>query len=138
VTKVVLDTSVYIDWLNRGLHDELLLGQGYVRYLSAVVAMELRVGAATRPAQRAIEQLVRAYRASRRMVAPGSQVFDSAADILRRLMRDGHEIRRASLVNDVLIALTARSLGATVVSANASDFEAIYKTHHFSLRIVGS
>lgn len=40
-----------------------MLGQGFVRYLSAVVHMELRVGATTRSARRALEQLVRSYEA---------------------------------------------------------------------------
>ena len=50
--KIVLDTNVYIGWLNAGLHEDLMLGPGYVRFLSAVVQMELRAGATTLPARR--------------------------------------------------------------------------------------
>ena len=35
MTKVLLDTNIYVDWLNQGRHAELLVGQGFVRYLSA-------------------------------------------------------------------------------------------------------
>jgi len=48
----------------------------------------------------------------------------------------GHEIRRASLVNDLLIALTARQMGATVYTSDLQDFEAIRRIRDFSLRAV--
>ena len=49
--KVIIDTNLYIGWMNQGLHEDLMLGQGLVRYLSAIVLMELRVGAAMLPAE---------------------------------------------------------------------------------------
>ncbi len=136
MTKVLLDTSIYVDWLNQGRHAEILLGQGFVRYLSAVVHMELRVGATTRSAQRALEQLIRAYEAGGRLVTPSARMFADTALILQRLHSRGHEIRRASLVHDVLIALTARTLGATLYTTNATDFEAIHNLRDFSLQVV--
>ena len=136
MTKVLLDTSIYVDWLNRGRRPELMLGQGFVRYLSAVVHMELRVGATTRPARRGLDQLVHAYEAGGRLVTPSARMFADAALILQRLHSRGHEIRRASLVHDVLIALTARTLGATLHTTNATDFEAIRNLREFPLQIV--
>ena len=133
---MVLDTSVYVSWLNQGLHAEWLLGPGVVRCLSAVVLMELRVGATTRRARRAVSQLVRPYETSGRLVAPSARLFDEAAIVLQRLRMRGLEVRRASLVNDVLIALTARAMGATVVTANAADFQAIRDSRRFSLHVI--
>ena len=133
--KVLLDTNVYIGWLNGGLHADLLLGPGLARYLSAVVAMELGVGARLLPARRALDQLVRAYQAGGRVVVPDAQVFDRAGRVLQRMRDDGRETRRASLVNDVLIALSARSIGATVVSADA-DFEVIETVVDFKLELI--
>ncbi|MGD0946941.1 MAG: type II toxin-antitoxin system VapC family toxin [Candidatus Binatia bacterium] len=133
---MVLDTSVYVGWLNQGLHAEWLLGPGVVRCLSAVVLMELRVGATTRRARRAVSQLVRPYETSGRLVAPSARLFDEAAIVLQRLRMRGLEVRRASLVNDVLIALTARAMGATVVTANAADFQAIRDFRRFSLHVI--
>ena len=40
--------------LNRGLREPLMLGPGIIRYLSAVVVMELRAGARTRSDRTAI------------------------------------------------------------------------------------
>jgi predicted nucleic acid-binding protein len=41
-----------------------------------------------------------------------------------------------SLVNDVLIALSARAIGATVLTSNARDFAAIREVRSFSLTVV--
>jgi predicted nucleic acid-binding protein len=125
VKKVVLDTNVYIDWINRGLGEERILGGGPIRYLSAIVVMELRAGARTRSGRSAIDQLVRPYAAGGRLVTPAVTVFEHAGSLLRRLRLAGREVRSAAFVNDVLIALSARSIGATVVTTNVRDFEAI-------------
>jgi predicted nucleic acid-binding protein len=116
--KVLLDTNLYIGWLNRGLYPELVVGSGLVRYLAAVVAMELRVGARTLPARRALDKLLRGYHTSSRVVVPSAELYDEAGRVLRKLHEAGHEIRRASLVNDVLIALCARSVGATLFTGD--------------------
>jgi predicted nucleic acid-binding protein len=131
--RVLLDTNVYIDWLNLGAFEELLVGPGLVRYLSAVVAMELRTGARTPASRRSVEKLIRAYAAGHRVVAPTAQLFVQAGAMLGALAQSGREIRRASLVNDVLIALSARSVGATVITKDASDFSAI--AAHLSFKL---
>jgi hypothetical protein len=56
--------------INPRLHEALVLGPGFVRYLSSVVQMELRAGAITRRARQRLDQLVGAYAASRRLIAP--------------------------------------------------------------------
>lgn len=131
--KVVLDTNLYIDWLNKGLREELMVAPGFVRYLSVVVQMELRAGATTVAARRALDQLVRAYRTAERIVVPDHELFDVAGRTLQFLRAAGYETRRASLLNDVLIALSARSIGATLVTADA-DYEAIRSVIDFKLQ----
>jgi predicted nucleic acid-binding protein len=135
LTKVVLDTNLYIGWLNQGMHEDLMMGRGLIRYLSAVVHMELRVGATMLPARRALDQLVRAYKAGGRIVPPSAEVFDQAGRVLQRLREAGLEVRRASLVNDVLIALTARAIGATLFTADR-DYEAIRSILGFELALI--
>ena len=135
--KALFDTNLYVGWFNEGLHEALLLGPGLVRYLSSVVQMELRVGAATRSSRRLLDQLVRAHKASERLVTPSTSVFDEAGLVIRALRMAGREVRQASLVNDVLIALTARTLGATVYTADGMDFAAIRAVRDFSLEVVG-
>jgi predicted nucleic acid-binding protein len=135
MTKLVLDTNLYVGWLNHGLYAALVVGPGFVRYLSSVVQMELRVGTATRPARRFLDQLVRAHAASARLVAPSTSVFDEAGLVLRALRMAGREVRHAALVNDVLIA---RRLGATLYTANGDDFTAIRRVRDFNLEVVGA
>jgi predicted nucleic acid-binding protein len=121
--------------MNQGLHEDWMLGPGLVRYLSAVVFMELRVGATMLPARRALDQLVRPYRVGGRLMTPGAEIFDHAGRTLQRLRESGREVRRASLVNDVLIALSARSIGATLLTAD-QDYQAIGAVVDFKLEMV--
>ncbi len=131
--KIILDTNIYIDWMNRGAREPLMLATGMVRYLSAVVLMELRAGAHGRGGRLAVDQIARGYRAAGRLIAPTEIVYDRAGSLLRKLKLAGREVRSASLVNDVLIALTARQRGATVLTANTSDFEAIRELEPFAV-----
>ncbi len=133
--KVLIDTNLYIDWLNHGRHENLMLGPGLVRYLSTVVHMELAIGARGLPARRALNQLVRAYRSGERLLVPDADVFVKAGELLQRLRDSGREIRRASLINDVLISLSARSIGASVLTAD-QDFEAIRGVLDFKLKLI--
>jgi len=134
--RALLDTNLYVDWMNTGLREELLIGPGYVRLLSSVVLMELRAGANTKKARSAVDRIARAYASGARITAPLSAIYGEAGDVLRALRRRGQEVRRASLVNDTLIALTARSQGATVYTTDAADFEAIREVRPFSLAMV--
>jgi predicted nucleic acid-binding protein len=133
VKKVVLDTNLYIDWINRGLREETMVGGGLTRYLSAVVVMELRAGARTRGGRAAVDSLIRGYSLADRLITPAAGTFERAGSLLRRLKLAGREVRSASFVNDLLIALTARALGATVLTANHADFEAIRRIEPFAL-----
>jgi predicted nucleic acid-binding protein len=65
-------------------------------------------------------------------------VFVDAGDALRRLQanRGFHIESSHSIVNDVLIALSARSIGATVVTRNESDYRAIQAVRSFQLVVV--
>jgi predicted nucleic acid-binding protein len=130
--RVLLDTNVYIAFMNHREHEDIVLGSGMVRHMSTVVWMELQAGATTKRAEQAVARIARTFAATGRLIAPSVAVWKSAGPVLRRLRTSGRETRRASLVHDVLIALTARDLGATVVTSDASDFGAIQKHVDFS------
>lgn len=61
-----------------------------------------------------------------------------AGEVLRRLQESrGYTMASAhGLANEVLIALSARSIGATVVTQNERDFVAIQSIRSFKLAIV--
>ncbi len=42
--RLVIDTNLYIDWLNAGRHEAALFQRDAVKYLSAVVMLELYAG----------------------------------------------------------------------------------------------
>jgi predicted nucleic acid-binding protein len=136
VKRVLLDTNVYIDWLNTGQHEDVVLGPGFVRHMSSVVLMELEVGASTLAARRAVRQLARAFERTQRLVAPSLNAWGHSSGVLRGLRSQGREIRRASLVHDVMIAPTARDVGATLLTGDTSDYSAIRRHLEFSLAAV--
>jgi predicted nucleic acid-binding protein len=136
--RLVIDTNVYIDWLNKGRHEDVLFQRDVVRYLSAVVLMELRAGAVLRADQRVVQRLETAFERAGRILAPSRALFAEAGDTLRRLQIEaGYSIGGSrSIANDVLIALSARSIGATVVTQNERDYRAIERVRSFRLTIV--
>ncbi len=133
--RVVFDTNILIDWLNTGAHEDRVLGRGQVRLLSSIVEMELRAGAFTAAARGAVERLARAHADAARLLVPTASVYAEAGGVLRRLRARGEDVRRASLVSDLLIALSARSIGATLVTRDR-DFERIRAHAKFDLELL--
>ena len=120
----ILDTSIYIDHWERGLYQETLenLRRAYIIRHSAVVLSELRRGARGRDAERLIADL---YELAMIRWEPSVAEWWEAGRLVRNIGdSEGWDInKRRDFQNDALIALTARSHGATVVTANSSDFE---------------
>jgi len=135
--RVVIDTNVYVDWINRGQHEEVLFQRETVKYLSAVVLMELRAGAFSQRDRRRLQGLETAFERAGRILLPSRTVFAEAGSALRRLQADRsyHIAASHSIANDVLIALSARSIGATVVTQNERDYRAIQAVRAFRLLI---
>jgi predicted nucleic acid-binding protein len=136
--RLVIDTNIYIDWLNAGLHEEVLFQRDAVKHLSAVVLMELRAGAFSVADRRLVQRVERAFAKAGRILVPSRAVFDDAGDILRRLQtaRGFHLKGNHSIVADVLIAMSARSIGATVVTQNERHYRAIQSVRPFQLLII--
>jgi len=135
--RLVIDTNIYIDWLNAGRHEDVLFQRDAIKHLSAVVLMELRAGACSSADRRLVRRVESAFEKAGRILAPSRSVFAEAGDALRRLQERGFHIEAShSIVNDVLIALSARSIGATVVTQNERDFRAIRAVRPFELRVI--
>jgi predicted nucleic acid-binding protein len=136
--RVVIDTNLYIDWLNTGDHEAVLFQRDAVKYLSAVVVMELSAGAFSHRDRKLLRGIVGSFARAGRILLPSSAVYEDAGDVLRQLQQSlGYDLARAySLANDVLIALSVRSIGATVVTQNKKDFEAIQRIRSFKLSVV--
>jgi predicted nucleic acid-binding protein len=136
----VIDTNIYIDFFNTGQFADLLFRTKYptVIHLSAIVLMELRAGAFTHTDIKIIQELAGIYRKNGRLLIPGVPDFMSAGHVLARLQKEqGYELNKmASITNDVLVAVSARRIGATVVMQNRRDFEAINRVKNFSLLVI--
>jgi predicted nucleic acid-binding protein len=136
--RVVIDTNIYIDWLNAGQHQDVLFQRDAVKHLSAVVLMELRAGAFDLRDRRLVQRVESAFARAGRILVPSRTVFAEAGDVLRRLQAThGFRLESShSIVNDVLIALSARSIGAAVVTQNERHYRAIQMVTPFRLVIV--
>lgn len=136
--RVIFDSDLYIDWIEAGLREELLLGRSFIRYMSTVVLLELGAGSLEPRAAEAVRDLYKTFRRTGRLLAPSPETFWQAGSVLRTLQqRHGFDLRsRYRLVNDCLIALSSRQIGATVLTRNARDFRHIQQVVPFSLAIV--
>ena len=94
--------------------------------LSAVVVHELLVGAVTAADERSFRRgIVEPFRLRQRLHVPVRQTWDLATKIDRRLRKHRNlesKLRTRSFFNDVLIAASAREIGATLVTENREDF----------------
>ena len=124
----IIDTSVYIDHWERGLHDEALIAvrKAFIVRQSSIVLSELRRGARTPEAQALVNTL---FRLARIQWAPTAADWWEAGLVIRQIgdaqRWDPH--KRQAFQNDALIALTARRHGASIVTANRSDFDLLRK-----------
>jgi len=120
----ILDTNVYIGHWERGLYQDGLdmIRKAYIVRHSAVVLSELRRGARTRDAQQLVLQLFRLARVS---WEPTALDWWEAGRLVQKIgdAEGWDKNKRRDFQNDALIALTARRYGATVVTADLSDFE---------------
>jgi len=130
--KYVLDTNLYIGAI-RDPDKEAALHAFMERHapaihMSAVVMQELRAGAVTDASVRALETGIFAVFERRgRIARPSVLAFKECGRVLAALFRqDGvpFKERPRSLVNDILIALTCRENGMTLITHDG-DFKII-------------
>src|SRR4030065_1482391 len=125
--KVLIDTNVFIDYLRQELHADWVFGRvgNTIRFLSSIVLMELRLGADTPQRKRAVDKIKSAF-PKERLIAPASLLFDQAGQLFQTLYGDGSGFTdRLGPINDLLIALTANQIGATVITSNLAEFNRI-------------
>lgn len=133
----IIDTSIYIGHWERGLYEDTLeqVRKGFIVRYSAVVLSELRRGVRTPEAERTVARL---HRLARHVWEPTSRDWWDAGRMIRSIgdANDWDRNKRRDFQNDALIALTARSHGATVVTANRRDFELLARAMRVPLLVV--
>jgi len=140
---VLLDSSVYIEVLRAGRSAATTmirsLGQGSPVWLSAVVLEELYAGARGR-AVRAVERLDQDFSRIRRVLVPGQSDWRETGLVLSALVeRYGYEtVGITRVTNDSLIAMSARRMGITVLTANERDFARLAEIRPFQWKLVAA
>lgn len=130
---VVFDTSIFIDHLRTGRHQQRIAATtGLVRN-SAVVLAELSRGATKHSEQEFVERLARNHP----ILTPSENNWLESGRLLCKIRSDkGLDAEKLrDLHFDLLIALTARSVGARLVTSDRADFELIASYRKVQLEI---
>ena len=130
---VIFDTSVLVDELRTGCHRRRIeSSEGLVR-TSAVVLAELWRGV-TGFAER---DFLRALGKNHPILNPTQNNWMESGEILASIRADRGfaPAKLRDLHFDVLIALTARSHGARLITTNRIDFELINRYREFKLEV---
>ena len=132
MAKYALDSNVYISAFrdpSKALElKQFLAGALSFTYFLAPVAQELRAGVQTRAQLTAFGSIIDPFERRRRLIAPSAHAYIEGGRILAELRakeRSRTQAPTSSFVNDVMIAVSCRENGLTLVTNNASDFARI-------------
>ena len=130
---IVFDTSVLVDHLRTDRHRRRMETLSGVVRNCAVVLAELWRGVVT-PAER---ELLRALGRNHPILTPTEKNWLESGELLGKLQADWSfaPAKLRDLHFDVLIALTARSYGARLITSNRADFEMIDSYRKIQLEI---
>ena len=130
---VIFDTSIFIDHLRTNKHvDRFQNLSGLIRN-SSVVLSELARGATHKSELDFVSILAKNHP----ILTPTERNWLESGSLLYRMREDRgfSPGKLRDLHFDVLIALTARNHGATVITSNQADFEQIRRYKEFHLEI---
>jgi predicted nucleic acid-binding protein len=130
---IIFDTSILIDDLRTGRHQDRIRSISGLIRTSAVVLAELWRGA-SKAAER---EFLRTLARNHPILTPTEKNWLESGQILGKIHAARgfvpHKLR--ALHFDVLIALTARSCGARLITTNRVDFEMIHYYRKLRLEI---
>lgn len=137
--RYLLDTNIWIRaFRDRSALDALqqfhqLHGPG--EYMSSIVAHELRAGIRAPADRRKLQRhILDRFERVGRVIAPSDTAWQRAGDLFATFARtEDLEISRVSksFGNDVLLALSCREAGVTLVTENRRDFARIQRVVPF-------
>ena len=135
---MIFDTNVYVAALREGVGGPSFrrLQQAAPRtVLASVVGAELRAGALDASGLTAVVDLLRRFERLGRVVVPTAETWNDVGDTLASIAWREPALRTKlrGLWNDALIALSARQIGATLVTENLRDFALLRRYARFEL-----
>ncbi len=130
---IIFDTSVFIDHLRTAKHTTRISEVSGLIRNSAVVLSELLRGATKAGELAFIKNLAKNHP----IMTPTEKNWIESGEVLGKVYRDMgfSPDKLRDLHFDVLIALSARHFGATVITSNRRDFELIRKYREFALEV---
>ncbi|HXV59751.1 MAG TPA: type II toxin-antitoxin system VapC family toxin [Vicinamibacteria bacterium] len=140
--KVLIDTSIYVGAVRSAEERSRFQATFFplipITYLSAVVAYELYVNARDRTTRRLVERFTKPMERTGRVASPLFTDWIAAARIVSTIQEEDRAFKSKlpRLLNDILIALSARRIGATLFTHNAQDFRLISRHLDYSLSVV--
>lgn len=133
MTLVIFDTSIFIDDLRTACHQPKIQSVAGLIRISSVVLAELWRGASGAAERKFLLRLA----SNHPILTPTEENWLESGQILGRMRADRGftpgKLRDLHL--DVLIALTARSHGARLITSNRADFELIGRYRKFELEV---
>jgi predicted nucleic acid-binding protein len=130
---IIFDTSIFIDHLRTNRHADRLQNLSGIIRNSSVVLSELARGATNEEELNFISLLKKNHP----ILTPTERNWLESGSVLHRMNKEKgfppEKLR--DLHFDVLLALTARNYGATVITSNKADFELIRHYKEFRLEI---
>lgn len=132
--KYIFDTNIYIRcMLDRDFalrHKDQYARHIPSTFLSSVVAQELIVGCTDDLTVRRVQNFLEPFERVRRIVNPTYEDWKEAGFIAVKIgvKRPDFRTKKIALINDILIALSCRSIGAILITLNSQDFEVIRRS----------
>jgi predicted nucleic acid-binding protein len=123
--NLLFDTSVWIEDLRHGGLRFILphIRGRYFLWMDSVAAGELLAGCTTRPQRRIVDRLLSPFERAGRLISPAPRDFRRAGEALSKLRGSGVTLKNpGGALLDALQAADAARIGATLVTANPSDF----------------
>jgi predicted nucleic acid-binding protein len=107
-------------------------------HLSSIVVEELYAGALDAQAIGLVESYVGALERAGRVIAPTFQDWKEAGKLVARATRKetSRKSKVQQMLNDILLALCARRIGADLFTFNREDFQMIQRYKTFSLKVL--
>jgi predicted nucleic acid-binding protein len=142
--KYLLDTNVYLEAVRseeaRAQFRKTFFPLLPPTYFSAVVSYGLGVNAQNRRTRTLLQDFVRPMERTGRVVTPEFDDWGLASEVVTAIEANEKSWRSKlpALLNDILIALSARRIGATLLTYNRDDFRLIRRHTDFSLRLLGT
>ncbi len=133
--KCMFDTNIYISFIRDRSHSMELQRRGTVKYLAAIVLMELWAGTKKKKAKTLISQLQKPYVGAGRIVTLGAGNYIAVGQFFADLPRQYDTLaKNAGFVNDVHLAFTTLSIGALLYTEDKTHFQ-IIKNRMPSLKV---